>query len=71
MASYDHSPEARQARADALVARVNRIAEFSKSSGYSANAQAAREKRRLRRNGGQEQLFSTDTELDRRHPEEF
>jgi len=67
----DNSPEARQARSDALVARTQRAAAFAKSSGYSANAQAAREKRRIRRNNGQEQLFSTDTELDRRHPEEF
>lgn len=54
-----------------LVARTNRIAAFAQATGYTANALAAKERRRLRREGGQMQLFSNDTELDRRHPEEY
>jgi hypothetical protein len=54
-----------------LVARTNRLAEFSKATGYNARYNASRSERRLRRENGQMQLFSNDTELDRRHPEEY
>jgi hypothetical protein len=62
------TPEERRAAADALVARTHAVAKIAKDNNFAEKYEAAKISRRNRRNNGQMDLFSVETEPGPQHP---